>query len=227
MDYLKMNLAQSILALVVMASFPCAVMAQRGYTALTAEYLTANSDLIVRATISDLKIENYVPKNSDEELSSRNFKTVTVTLEVTRCLKETTDDILKFQIHQTVGDERLAKWQESKTELFWFFNFTEVDENGIRSIVPHDDWELWKTAVEPPDLDSVRPPIRLLNVDLQPLSTEKMVNDTIVQYVERFGRMRNEGTRISVSPEIAGRSGMVQSVNWVLLPSNYKDLQSK
>jgi hypothetical protein len=216
-----------ICAFAILTLLSSTLLAQRGYTARTAEYLAATSDLAVRASILDITVNKYVPKNRDEERSASNFRTVTVLLNVTCCLKGTTDESIRFQITQRVGDERLAKWKESATKLFWFFETVAANENGITRIVPRSDHELWKSVVEPPNLSAERPPIMLLNVDLQPLTTEKEVQQSISQFVKRFGNTRIKGTSLPISHEIAGRSGMFQAVNKVLLPSNYKELQTK
>ena len=222
-----MRIVGIVVAWSIFSLMPDNLMGQRGYTARTAEYLAGTSDLIVRATILDLQTKDYVPKNREEERSASNFRTVRVILNVTRCLKGTTDQSIRFQITQAVGDTRLTKWKQSKTELFWFFDVAARDKNGITKILPRSEFELWKSVVEPPNMMAKRPPIRLLDIHLQPLTTEKIVQDSIVQFVEQFGNEKIEGTSISVSREIAERSGMAQASNRVLLPSNYKELRSK
>jgi hypothetical protein len=108
------------------------LFAQRGYTARTAEYLTATSDLVVMAVVANLKVE----RNSSSDEKS-GLETITAILDVHRCLKGYTDNSVKLQIELPSGSDNLAKWLENEVELFWFLNLDSPNDQGIVKIVPH------------------------------------------------------------------------------------------
>ena len=67
----------------------------------------------------------------------------------------------------------------------------------------------------------------LLNVDYQPLTTAEMLEGVIVDYLKQHGSRIDEGVKVSISREIASRTGSSGDVNSLMLPSNYQDVQRR
>lgn len=216
-----------LIAAIVIGCGSSDLFAQRGYTALTAEYLASTSDLVVRARIRDLEIKDYVAQNDEDKRSAHNFKSVSLFLTVTFCFKGVTDESIQVRFDHLGSDpKKLTELKEARTELYWFLKYQEVGNNGIRSLSPHDQDQLWKSVVEPPNLNAPHAPVMLLNVDLEALNTKDKIESTIIEYVRAFEEApRSEAVRLPIAREIAGRTGMAQAVNWVLLPSNYRKVR--
>lgn len=219
----------SVRVLFVMAAclllFCGELLAQVGYTARTAEYMTATSDLVVKAVVADLKFEKIIPE--DDKYGSENFRLVTIFLDVKRCLKGNTDNCVKLQVELPVGGSQLDEWLDTRAELFWFLNVASPDDHGIVKIVPHRDLWFFAAVVEPPDPHSEQPPLMLLNVDFEPLTSNEMIERTVADFHRRFGSETIGGTKIPVDREITARTGRSGDANACLMPANYLQLQSK
>lgn len=220
---------ESMRAILVMAmclsSFSSKLFAQVGYTAKTAEYLTATSDLVLIAVVADIKVDTGRPKN--EQPGSEDSELFTVFLDVHRCLKGQTDESIKLEVELFKGDETLNDWKKNGIELFWFLNQEKCDENGIMRFVPHRELRFQCSIAEPPNLNADRRPTMLLNVDWDPLTSAEMIENTIVQFHKRFGNEKIGGTGISISRDIADRTGRSGDANVLMVPSNYEKLRSK
>ncbi len=104
---------------------PC--FAQRGYTVSSVEWLTASSDVVVRATVADLAFEDGAPGTRGERSA---FERVTVTLKVTSTLKGKAPVILTFVHEQSRGTKTLSDWKKSEEPVLWFLVDNADDGKG-------------------------------------------------------------------------------------------------
>jgi hypothetical protein len=99
--------------LVVTVSGP--VVAQIGYSENTIEASVAESSLIVRATVADLKFESV------DDRPTKGWKRTIVTLKVKETLKGRPVETVTFGEGNYEPDRRYEAWKKAGTELLWFF----------------------------------------------------------------------------------------------------------
>ena len=170
----------SLSVLTVLVFFP-AIASGQGYRyrARTAEYMTGSSDLVVRATIVELKYRKHDPK-----IDKGTADWAQMLLRVDRCLKGSTDNSIRLSKPVRAPHSRLEAWHKEGTSVFWFLNQSKPNEAGISNFkLRTEKGRSIYATVEPPETKKEHPTILLLDaVDWQPLATSEKLEQNIIKH---------------------------------------------
>jgi len=105
--------------------------AQVGYSPSSIEWLTASSDVVVRASVVDLAYKDRTPEDGR---TRPQWQWVTVTLKVHTTLKGKAPETSGFVIEQLRGMETLPRWKQSGQAVLWFL----IDIGDRKEELPRD-----------------------------------------------------------------------------------------
>jgi hypothetical protein len=228
---MKPATAPFVLAIVVAAGGPGAGVgfAQVGYTPSSIEWLTASSDVVVRASVADLAYKDRAPEKG-ETRSQRQW--VTVTLKVRATLKGKAPETIVFVIEQVRGMETLLGWKKSGQPVLWFL----VDIRDRKEEIPRDfpaqpqgKLRLREHCVNFLDTSAValgspkagkRVPRPMFSMDFQVLDEEDKILEAVKAEVARHQKGAIRAIRIPMPRQVAARSGRSGDVNVLYVPVN-------
>jgi hypothetical protein len=219
------------MALLVAISCPGAgtSFAQVGYTPASVEWLTASSDVIVRASVAELAFKDRAPMPGETE---SQWQWVTVTLKVHSTLKGKPPQTTGFVVEQLRGSETLLNWRKTGQPLLWFL----VDLGDKKDKLPPDfpaqaqgklhlreaGAKITNSSVL--ELGSPktgkRLPSPVFSMDFTVLDEEHKVLDAVKTEVERQHRGEPRAIRIMMPREVAQRSGRSGDANGLVVPVN-------
>ena len=196
-----------------------ASFAQMGYTPSSIEWLTASSDVIVRATITDLSFADREPEVAG---TRSEWQHVTVKLKVLSTLKGKAPATITFVWDQPRGAETLPKWKESAQPVLWFL-VQKAREGKKPEGKPRlrGDRLIATSSVELGSAKTKRKvPCPILTIDLRALDSEDAIFDAIKAEVARRGQGRERRSgRIPISREVAQLTGRAGDVNELTVPA--------
>lgn len=203
--------------------------AQVGYTPSSIEWLTASSDVVVRASVVDLAYKDRAP-NVGETRSQ--WQWVRVTLKVRATLKGKAPETIVFVIDQVRGMETLPGWKESGQPVLWFLvNIGDRKEEMPRDfpVQPQGKLRLREHWVKFVNTSAValgspktgkRVPHPVFSMDFQVLDGEDKILDAVKAEVARQQKGASRAIRIPMPREVAARSGRSGDVNVLYVPVN-------
>jgi hypothetical protein len=208
------------LAILVATSGPGSgvAFAQIGYTPSSIEWLTASSDVVVRATVSDLAFSDREPEVPS--LPSE-WQHVTVTLKVLTTLKGKPPESIMFVVDQPRGVETLQAWKKSAQPVLWFLIENVKDEKKRGKLRSRDDHFLDASTVELGSAErKQKVPRPVLTVSLKALDQEDAIVDAVKAEVARRGQGRETRfVRVPISREVAQLTGRAGDANELIVPA--------
>jgi hypothetical protein len=228
---MKQATAPFVLALLVAVGGPGAGVgfAQIGYGPPSIEWLTASSDVVVRASVADLGFKDRAPKAGETE---SQWQWVTVTLTVRATLKGKAPETIVFVIEQVRGVETLPRWKESGQAVLWFL----VDIGDRKEEIPRDfpgppqgrlrlrelgAKFLGTAAVELASPKAgKRVPSPVFSMDFQVLDDEDKILEAVKAEAARQQKGEVSAIRLSMPRKVAARSGRSGDVNVLYVPVN-------
>jgi len=189
------------------------------HTTPSAEWLTAFSDVVVRATITQFAAKDHDPLVPGQ---GAILQRVTVSLKVETVLKGKPGKTITFQIDQPHGVKTLEKLQESHWPVLWFLAEKTEDEKKAK---PADSEILaaWTAVNLGAGIPKQKLPKAVISMDLRVLDTEEALLAAVKAEVVRTGQKRDSwGVNLPITRELAehtGRSGDANSLSAPALES--------
>jgi hypothetical protein len=220
-----------VFAVLVSVSGPGAgkTFAQYGYSPSCIEWLTASSDVVVRATVAELAFKDRAPMPGEAE---SQWQWVTVTLKVQSSLKGKPPQTIVFVVEQLRGSETLLNWRKTTQANLWFL----VDLGDKKVNLPPDfpaqaQGKLYlRDAGAKITNSSVlelgtpktgkRLPSPVFSMDFTVLDEEHKVLEAVKTEVERQHKGEPRAIGIMMPREVAQRSGRAGDANSLTVPVN-------
>ncbi len=215
-----------VLAILVATSEPSAGVgfAQFGCrTHLSIEWLTASSDVVVRASVADLAYKDRAPQAGEMQAQ---WQWVTVTLKVRETLKGKAPEKIVYVIEQPRGADTLPKWKKSGQSVLWFLE----DRGDKKEELPRDFPDQPRGKLRPSHHVELgtpktgkRVPHPVFSMDFRVLDEEDKILEAIKTDVSLRDPSKKRASRaicISISGEVAARSGRAGDTNELCVPVN-------
>ena len=195
--------------------------AQTGRTFSSVEWLTASSDVVVRATVADLAFEDGAPETPGKR---SELEHVTVTLKVTSTLKGKAPKFLTFVHDQDRGDKTLSDWKDSGHPVLWFLVENADDGNRgknagklrlrAKSLIGASAVDLAATGKE------WKMSRALLTMELKALDREAAILDAVKAVVKSRGLGRETNcVNVPIRRELALLTGEAGDGNSLVVPA--------
>jgi hypothetical protein len=195
-----------------------AARAQQGYSPSSREWLTASSDVVVRATVADLAFQDREPEVPG---IPSEWQHVTVTLKVLAPLKGKPPDAIVFVVDQPRGAETLPAWKKSGQPVLWFLVERPKGKQNRGKLRPRDDVLIGTSAVELGSAErKQKVPRPVLTAELKGLDHEDAILDAVKAEVARRGPGREtRSVRVLISREVAQLTGRAGDANELIVPA--------
>lgn len=206
--------------LIVIAMAPGFAQAQMGYEAPSLEWLVADSDVVVRATIIEVE-SNPVP-NPDPHTYRNAGVRKTVTISVLETLKGEHAEALTLAEGTLASNRMYEGWQIAQTELIWFLKRKSGQETGSDSALePHGvGWSVIRLGAKVPEEDgwtSLPPPI--FNMGLEVLTDPEVILQAARLAADTTGKSAEpQSYLIDLPATIMARSGKSGDANRLTVP---------
>lgn len=218
--------------IITVAALACADLgnicfAQMGRTAYSLEWLVADSDVIVRASVAEVErvpIPNPEPKIPQ---NPRVEKRVTLTVDETLVGEHT--HFLVFTDQTLAYDHILEGWKDAGTELLWFLKRVEErgadpDEESPRLKPYGGGWSVIRLGPSVPEergFSSVPPPIFTMNLSVLEESADIMdAARAIAKDAAEHGH--TESYNLTLPHSVMRRSGKSGDINLLRLPVDHR-----
>lgn len=193
--------------------------AQIGSTHYSIEYLTISSDVIVAATITNIKTVELKTDSPDTEATTLR---TTLKLQVLRTLKGKAPVQLELMIDDPRGSVGMlaSEWAKSKQKTLWFLVETPRAKSELAYTL-----HLWNNRIDVAAValgakTNPNVPRPLLTADEKVLETEEMLLDAVKAEVARSGADRNKRSiRIPIRYDLAKGTGQAGDANVLVVPA--------